>query len=115
MKKIENKIKAISIELDKSTKLNELDDVIFNGTDDRPAWDIAEVTIDLDNKNRAVFFQVEGHGSSPSFKNTLIDLQASLAGTRFENSTDFNYDTTENDAPSAYAELIENALIRVTS
>lgn len=71
--------------------------------------------LDLDNKNRAVFFQVEGHGSSPSFKNTLIDLQASLAGTRFENSTDFNYDTTENDAPSAYAELIENALIRVTS
>ena len=31
---------------------SELDDVIFNGTDDRPAWDIAEVTIDLDNKAR---------------------------------------------------------------
>ena len=30
MKKIENKIKAISIELDKSTKLNELDDVILD-------------------------------------------------------------------------------------
>ena len=31
---------------------SELDDVIFNGTDDRPAWDIAEVTIDLDNSQR---------------------------------------------------------------
>ena len=31
---------------------SELDDVIFNGTTDRPAWDIAEVTIDLDNSTR---------------------------------------------------------------
>ena len=30
----------------------ELDDVIFNGTTERPAWDIAEVTIDLDNRLR---------------------------------------------------------------
>ena len=36
----------------KQMRGSELDDVIFNGTDDRPAWDIAEVTIDLDNKNR---------------------------------------------------------------
>ena len=31
---------------------SELDDVIFNGTSGRPAWDIAEVTIDLDNTDR---------------------------------------------------------------
>ncbi len=36
----------------KQMRGSELDDVIFNGTDDRPAWDIAEVTIDLDNKLR---------------------------------------------------------------
>ncbi len=36
----------------KQMRGSELDDVIFNGTDDRPAWDIAEVTIDLDNKDR---------------------------------------------------------------
>ena len=36
----------------KQMRGNELDDVIFNGTTDRPAWDIAEVTIDLDNKDR---------------------------------------------------------------
>ena len=36
----------------KQMRGSELDDVIFNGTDNRPAWDIAEVTIDLDNKAR---------------------------------------------------------------
>ena len=36
----------------KQMRGNELDDVIFNGTSGRPAWDIAEVTIDLDNKDR---------------------------------------------------------------
>ena len=36
----------------KQMRGSELDDVIFNGTDDKPAWDIAEVTIDLDNKAR---------------------------------------------------------------
>ncbi len=36
----------------KQMRGSELDDVIFNGTDNRPAWDIAEVTIDLDNKYR---------------------------------------------------------------
>ena len=36
----------------KQMRGSELDDVIFNGTDDRPAWDIAEVTINLDNKER---------------------------------------------------------------
>ena len=36
----------------KQMRGSELDDVIFNGTADRPAWDIAEVTIDLDNSAR---------------------------------------------------------------
>ncbi len=36
----------------KQMRGNELDDVIFNGTSERPAWDIAEVTLDLDNKER---------------------------------------------------------------
>ena len=36
----------------KQVRGSELDDVIFNGTTDRPAWDIAEVTIDLDNSER---------------------------------------------------------------
>ena len=36
----------------KQMRGSELDDVIFNGTSDRPAWDIAEVTLDLDNSER---------------------------------------------------------------
>ena len=36
----------------KQMRGSELDDVIFNGTANRAAWDIAEVTIDLDNKER---------------------------------------------------------------
>ena len=36
----------------KQMRGSELDDVIFNGTSDKPAWDIAEVTIDLDNSLR---------------------------------------------------------------
>ena len=36
----------------KQMRGSELDDVIFNGTTDKPAWDIAEVTIDLDNSER---------------------------------------------------------------
>jgi len=36
----------------KQMRGSELDDVIFNGTADRPAWDIAEVSIDLDNSER---------------------------------------------------------------
>jgi len=36
----------------KQMRGSELDDVIFNGTTGRPAWDIAEVTIDLDNSDR---------------------------------------------------------------
>ncbi len=51
MKKIENKIKAISIELDKSTKLNELDDVILDferKTDNKHQID---VSVDILNAN----------------------------------------------------------------
>ena len=36
----------------KQMRGSELDDVIFNGTSERPAWDIAEVSIELDNSNR---------------------------------------------------------------
>ncbi len=36
----------------KQMRGSELDDVIFNGTTGRPAWDIAEVTINLDNSDR---------------------------------------------------------------
>ena len=36
----------------KQMRGGELDDVIFNGTANRPAWDIAEVTIELDNSLR---------------------------------------------------------------
>ena len=49
MNKIENKIKAISIELDKSTKLNELDEVILDfekKTDDKHQID---VSVDIQN------------------------------------------------------------------
>ena len=44
MKKINKKIKAISIELDKSTKLNELDEVIVDfekDTDDKHELDVS--------------------------------------------------------------------------
>ena len=34
----------------KQMRGSDLDDVIFNGTTERSAWDIAEVTIELDNK-----------------------------------------------------------------
>ena len=46
----------------KQMRGSELDDVIFNGTSERPAWDIAEVTIELDNTDRkapSVFNQTE--------------------------------------------------------
>ena len=36
----------------KQMRGDDLDDVIFNGTTERPAWDIAEVTLELDNKLR---------------------------------------------------------------
>jgi len=36
----------------KQMRGDDLDDVIFNGTSNRPAWDIAEATIELDNKSR---------------------------------------------------------------
>ena len=46
----------------KQMRGSELDDVIFNGTVNRPAWDIAEVTIELDNKAKqapAMFNQTD--------------------------------------------------------
>ena len=49
MKKIDKKIKGLSIELDKSTKLNELDEVILDfekNTDDKHEVD---VSVDIQN------------------------------------------------------------------
>ena len=49
MKKFEDKVKGISIELDKNTKLNELDDVILDfekNTDDKHQVD---VSVDIQN------------------------------------------------------------------
>ena len=42
----------------KQMRGSELDDVIFNGTSERPAWDIAEVSIELDNSKRKVLCQL---------------------------------------------------------
>ena len=49
MKKIKDKIKGISIELDKSTKLNELDDVIFNFEKDTDEKHEVDVSVDILN------------------------------------------------------------------
>ena len=49
----------------KQMRGSELDDVIFNGTSERPAWDIAEVTIELDNGDR----------KAPSLFNQSDDIQ----------------------------------------
>ena len=49
MKKIKDKVKGISIELDRSTKLNELDEVILDfekNTDDKHEVD---VSVDIQN------------------------------------------------------------------
>ena len=46
----------------KQMRGDELDDVIFNGTTERPPWDIAEVTIELDNtlkKAPSIFNQTD--------------------------------------------------------
>tara|TARA_Y100001970_G_C14258549_1_gene877557 strand:+ start:9340 stop:11958 length:2619 start_codon:yes stop_codon:yes gene_type:complete len=46
----------------KQMRGSDLDDVIFNGTTERSAWDIAEVTIELDNKLKkapSIFNQAE--------------------------------------------------------
>ena len=49
MKKIKDKIKGISIELDKSTKLNGLDDVIFNFEKDTDEKHEVDVSVDILN------------------------------------------------------------------
>jgi len=36
----------------KQMRGSDLDDVIFNGTSEKPPWDIAEVTLELDNQHR---------------------------------------------------------------
>ena len=49
MKKINKKIKAISIELDKSTKLNELDEVIVDFEKDTDDKHEVDVSVDILN------------------------------------------------------------------
>ena len=49
MKKINKKIKGISIELDKSTKLNELDDVIVDFEKDTDDKHEVDVSVDILN------------------------------------------------------------------
>ena len=49
MKKIKDKIKGISIELDKSTKLNELDDVIVDFEKDTDDKHEVDVSVDILN------------------------------------------------------------------
>ena len=49
MKEIKDKIKGISIELDKSTKLNELDDVIVNFEKDTDDKHEVDVSVDILN------------------------------------------------------------------
>ncbi len=60
----------------KQMRGSELDDVIFNGTDGRPAWDIAEVTIDLDNSER----------KAPSLFNQTSDIEVTRRIWRGEGS-----------------------------
>ena len=49
MKEIKDKIKGISIELDKSTKLNELDDVIVDFEKDTDDKHEVDVSVDILN------------------------------------------------------------------
>ena len=49
MKEIKDKIKGISIELDKSTKLNELDDVIVDFEKDTDDKHEVDVSVDIIN------------------------------------------------------------------
>ncbi len=60
----------------KQMRGSELDDVIFNGTSGRPAWDIAEVTIDLDNTDR----------QAPSLFNQSDDIEVTRRIWRGEGS-----------------------------
>ena len=60
----------------KQMRGGELDDVIVNGTADRPAWDIAEVKIDLDNSER----------NAPSIFNQSDEIEVSRRIWRGEGS-----------------------------
>ena len=60
----------------KQMRGSELDDVIFNGTSGRPAWDISEVTIELDNFER----------KAPSLFNQSDDIEVTRRIWRGEGS-----------------------------
>ena len=49
MKKIENKIKGLSIELDKNTRLNELDEVILDFQKNTDEKHEVDVSVDIQN------------------------------------------------------------------
>ena len=49
MKKIEDKIKGLSIELDKNTKLNELDEVILDFQKNTDEKHEVDVSVDIQN------------------------------------------------------------------
>ena len=49
MKKIDKKIKGLSIELDKSTKLNELDEVILDFEKNTDEKHEVDVSVDIQN------------------------------------------------------------------
>ena len=49
MKKIDKKIKGLSIELDKNTKLNELDDVILDFEKNTDEKHEVDVSVDIQN------------------------------------------------------------------
>ena len=51
MKKIDKKIKGLSIELDKSTKLNELDEVILDFEKNTDEKHEVDVSVDIQNAN----------------------------------------------------------------
>jgi hypothetical protein len=72
--------------------------------------------LDVLDNNIAIFFQVPNvTPQGPIWKQTLQDLQTSLAGTRFESQTDFNFDVAAAASPSFYADLILESLNKITS
>ena len=79
MKKIDKKIKGLSIELDKSTKLNELDEVILDfekNTDEKH-----EVDVSVDIQNATLHMK--------RIKKTYISL-ATVNGKKIKKSKEIN-------------------------
>ena len=73
----------------KQMRGSELDDVIFNGTSDRPAWDIAEVTIELDNSER----------KAPNLFNDNSEIESHLFFFHLEPFPKHQFDIGQHRAP----------------